>query len=87
MSFAWIECSFDCLRHHPHEIVLPVPEHRNPLAHVGLYLPPNPAGEGDAHSLRLAAMWTQIEPHMGERILVLRNGEDYHVRCIPEAGA
>jgi len=32
-------------------------------------------------------VWGQIEPHISQRITVLRNGEDYHVRCIPEAGA
>lgn len=30
-------------------------------------------------------VWGQIEPHMGQRITVLRNGEDYHVRVVAEA--
>ncbi len=30
-------------------------------------------------------VWGQIEPHLGQRIVVLRNGEDYLVRVVGEA--
>jgi hypothetical protein len=30
-------------------------------------------------------VWGQIEPHMGQKITVLRNGEDYLVRVVAEA--
>ena len=30
-------------------------------------------------------VWGQIEPHLGERITVFRNGEDYLVRVVAEA--
>ncbi len=30
-------------------------------------------------------VWGQIEPHMGQRITVVRNGEDYLVRVVAEA--
>jgi len=30
-------------------------------------------------------VWGQIEAHMGQRIVVVRNGEDYLVRVVAEA--
>ena len=85
-----IECSFDCPRHHPHEIVLPVPDYHDSLAHVGLDLLSSPAWKGYAHRLRLATART-LAPELsddipGHRANILQNagnlaalgGEDVH---------